>query len=78
MKLSEREVGFWLHAPSPAMQYKAYQLTFNKTGFIEAEVLPVKAVKLPSGSVWKVRAEPIDFGKKDGPLAWSLICSILP
>lgn len=45
---------------------------FDVTAFIEAEERPVKTIPLESGHAWKVRAEPVNFGVNDSPLAWAL------
>jgi len=41
-------------------------------GFLSAQALPHRPLKRAGTAVWKVRAEPLDFTKPDGPLAWAL------
>jgi len=58
---------------------------FDMTRFFEAETLPKDptngnpliqhAIRRSENAIWKSRAEPLQFDKADGPLAWILVRS---
>ncbi len=48
MMLEQKQVARWLHVPNELWTYKAYEMTFNKTGAQEIEAL-VETVKEASG-----------------------------
>jgi len=55
---------------------------FDMTPFLEAEELPTdphtgnpliqQVLRRGENEIWKARAEPLQFSRPDGPLAWSL------